>query len=149
MAKFKFDCKGFEEALETIHNLELDSDGLFKRSVYDGADVMGQAIRSAVQSLKVGKGGHVTEVQKQGLLDGFGFTHMKLKDGTWITRIGFDGYNADGQPNPLIANIVNSGTSKYKATHFVDNAVRQAKSLCQQAMKQRLESDIDQVMKGK
>lgn len=148
MAKFKFESN-FDEALETIHKLELESEGMFKRAVYEGANVMGQSIMGAVQSLKVGKGGHVNEVQKQGLIDGFGYTRMKLSDGSWSTRIGFDGYNADGQPNPLIANIVNSGTSKYRASHFVDNAVRQAKGLCQDAMKRRLESDIEQAMKGK
>ena len=64
MAKFKFDYDGFDEALQTIRKYETSASGLFKRSVFDGAEVMYQAIRNATESLKVGKGGHVNEVQK-------------------------------------------------------------------------------------
>lgn len=146
MAKFKYDFEGLNEYLTKLQKLE-DPAWVTKRAVYAGASVMGQEILRAVNGLKVGKGGNVTAVQKQGLIEGFGYTRMKNKDGAWVTRIGFDGYNADGQPNPLIANIVNSGTSKYPKTRFVDKAVKQATNACHQAMAEQFEKDIENLMK--
>lgn len=146
MAKFKLDFEGLDEYLTKLQTLE-DPSWATKRAVYEGASVMGKQILQAVYDLKVGKGGNVNEVQKQGLIEGFGYTKMKNRDGAWITRIGFDGYNADGQPNPMIANIVNSGTSKYPKTRFVDKAVKQATNACHQAMAESFEKDIEKLMK--
>lgn len=148
MAKFKFNWEGLNEYIEKIDKLG-NTQGFIKRAVYDGGAVMRQAILTQVEGLQVGKGGHVTEVQKQGLLTSLGFTKMKTADGKTYTKLGFDGYNADGQPNPMIANIVNSGTSKYKATHFIDKAIRASKEQVYQAMEQRLDADIETTMKGK
>lgn len=147
MAKFKFDWDGLNEYIAKINELG-NTQGYIKRAVFDGGAVVKQAILTQVEALQVGKGGNVTEVQKQGLLTSLGFTKMRMSDGKTYTKLGFDGYNADGQPNPMIANIVNSGTSKYKATHFIDKAIRASKDQVYQAMSNRLDADIESTMKG-
>lgn len=150
MAKFNFAFDGLNEYIEKIDELG-NTQGYIKRAVYDGAGVVGDAIREQVMNLPEGKGGVISAVQKQGLIAGMGYSRMKTENGKTYTKIGFDGYNADGQPNPLIANIVNSGTSHSlnQKTSFVDKAIRASKDRAYQAMGKRLDEDIETTMKGK
>lgn len=150
MAKFNFAFDGLNEYIEKIDKLG-NTQGYIKRAVYDGAGVVGDAIREQVMNLPEGKGGVISAVQKQGLIAGMGYSRMKTENGKTYTKIGFDGYNADGQPNPLIANIVNSGTSHSlnQKTSFVDKAIRASKDRAYQAMGKRLDEDIETTMKGK
>lgn len=143
--KFNFSWKGLEEYIDKLDSM--NADGITKRGVFDGGEVMYNEIKSATMALKVGKGGNVNEVQYQGLISSLGYTKMKLSNGRWSTRIGFNDYNADGDPNPLVANYVNSGTSRQAPTHFVDNAVKRAKAKCEQAIRERIETDINNLMK--
>ena len=149
MAKFNFAFDGLNEYIEKIDKLE-NTQGYIKRAVYDGAGVVGEAILDQVMNLPEGKGGVISAVQKQGLIAGMGYSRMKTENGKTYTKIGFDGYNANGQPNPLIANIVNSGTSHSlnQKTSFVDKAIRASKDRAYQAMGKRLDEDIETTMKG-
>lgn len=149
MAKFKYTFDGLETYLGLLKEVG-DTNRFVKRAVYDGAGVVGEAIIEQVMNLPEGKGGVISAVQKQGLIAGFGYTTMKTENGKTYTKLGFGGYNDLGQPNPLIANIVNSGTSHspHQKTSFVDKAIRASKDRAYQAMGKRLDEDIEQVMKG-
>lgn len=163
MAKMKFTFEGLDIYLGKLSEIS-NTTGFIKRAVYDGASVIGNAILDAVRALPENNGKFIpadlpitgiSPEQKQGLIDGFGYTSMQTKNGATYTKLGFGGYNTvktqkypNGQPNPLIANAINSGTSRRQKTSFVDKAVRSAKAQSYKAMADRLDKDIEQVMKG-
>lgn len=162
MAKFKFEFDGLDQYLNMLSEVE-DSNRFIKRAVYDGASVVGLAILADVNALPVNNGKFVpgelpitgiSQEQKQGLIEGFGYTKMETKNGVTYTKVGFGGYNnvktkkyPNGQPNPMIANAINSGTSRRPKTQFVDKAVNKSKSQCIEAMVNRFDADLQQLVK--
>lgn len=160
----KFKAEGFDEYIKQLDKIGKKAEGQIKRAVYDGAKVYGEACISAINALPTHEDGHymtggvsitgVTAKQKQGLIEGFGFAKMENKGGFWHTKAGFDGYNSvktkrfpNGQPNALIANAVNSGTSRRPKTNFVGNAIRASQSGVIFAMSARFDADMENLIK--
>lgn len=153
---FHFNFEGLDEYLDKIENIGGSSTGMAKRALYDGVAVVGESIRQAIQDLPYHPTKGISHAQKDGLLDGLGYSFMKRKKGNWYLKIGFDGYNnvktekyPNGQPNAMIAAAINSGTSRRKKTNFIYKAVNKSKQESLAMMKKRFDSDIQNVMKGK
>lgn len=159
MAKLKF--QGLEEYEEKLLKLKNLSKEMIGEAVFDGAAVVADAVKQSIQSIPVDEryaSGNatlygITSEQKQGLLDGFGIARLQNKNGYMHVKLGFDGYNSvktkkypNGQPNSVIARSVNSGTSFRQRIPFVDNAVNSARSKAEQAMKEKLDESIKDVM---
>ena len=77
----------------------------------------------------------MSELEKQGLLEGFGISPMENENGYYNVKLGFDGYNSvkthkykQGQPNVLIARITESGSSYRAKTPFIRPAVNSTKN---------------------
>lgn len=146
MASYEF--VGLEEFINLCDITEKSASGMIGRSIYSGAKVMADAVRSAVDSLPVeDKRQHskmrsgLTSYQLEGLKKGLGISRIKKgvvgksasrQMGTygWNVKIGFDGYNSKvtkkypkGQPNAMIARSLNSGTSFLKKYPFMDMTV--------------------------
>lgn len=158
MATFEFG--GIDTYIKQLNKLQAATkDGVIGKTVYAGADVVANSVRSAIQSLPEGKEGDaglgaVTPAQKRGLLEGFGISRMRDDDGFINVKLGFDGYNSvktrkfpKGQPNVLIARAVNSGNSFRKKTKFVDKAVSSAKKAAEAAMDAACSREIEKIMK--
>lgn len=64
------------------------------------------------------------------------------------TVIGFAGYDRNGTPNPLKAAVLESGTSKKKATHFFSRATRNAKPRAEAAIAEKIETQINDITGG-
>lgn len=159
----KFKAEGFDEYIKQLDKIGKKAEGQIKRAVYDGAKVYGDACVSAINALptvesKFIAGDYpivgITAEQKQGLLTGFGFAKMENKAGYWHTKAGFDGYNSvktqkfpNGQPNALIANVINSGTSRRPKTNFIGNAIRASQSQVISAMSARFDADMQNLIK--
>lgn len=165
---------GIEEYITKLNVLTKKSQGMCKQAVYDGADIVADAIRASTEKLPVtsnsaeayrahnitGEGGvtitGVTALQKQGLLEGLGIAKMETKGGGANTSVGFHGYNKQkgysnttekGQPNRMIAASVESGTS-FRAKHpFVSPAIRRSRAAAEAAMVKRFEEEINKTMK--
>lgn len=162
MVKATFEFVGLTEYLKKLDTLGVKSTGFLKRAVYDGAAVVGKAMRSQIEALPVNDGKYapgntqivgVSKEQKQGLMDGLGFTKMHDKGGVIYTKLGFDGYNSvktkkypKGQANAMIANAINSGTSKRPKNQFVNRAVKASKDESINAMSKRFDFDIEEFM---
>lgn len=159
--KVKFD--GLESYIDKLEKAGKSANGLAKRALYDGAAVMADALRDATESLPTQEDryvpepfpiGDITDAQKEGLLNGIGITTMKEDGKSNITvKVGFDGYNSvrtvkypNGQPNRLIANAINSGTSRRPKRNFVGNA-KKAKKNAEAAMIARFDEDTKQIFK--
>lgn len=158
MATFQFG--GIDTYIKQLNKLQAATkDGVIGKTVYAGAAVVADKVRSNIQSLPEGKEsaavtGAVTPAQKRGLLEGFGISKMHDEDGFINVKLGFDGYNSvktrkfpKGQPNVLIARAVNSGNSFRKKTKFVDKAVRASKKTAEAAMDAACSREIEKIMK--
>lgn len=62
-------------------------------------------------------------------------------------KIGFDGYNANGVANVLMARIFESGTSKVQKHPFVRPAVNSSKARAEAEMARILDKEIKNIMK--
>lgn len=161
MARFEFG--GIDTYIQQLNKLQAATrDSVIGKTVYAGAEVVADSVRSAIQALPVGSGqasgnelvDTVTLPQKAGLLDGFGISRMKDDNGFVNVKLGFAGYNATrtekyprGQPNALIARSVNSGTTFRKKTKFVDKAVNSARKSAETAMDAACSREIEKIMK--
>lgn len=96
-----------------------------KQILYDGADVYADALREA--SKPYGN-----------LADGIALKQMQQDDGSWYTKLGFNGYDTDGDGKAfaLKAAIINSGTSddRVKGNNFIRKALKAADAKAQAAM---------------
>ncbi len=161
MATFQFG--GIDNYIKQLNKLQQSTkDGVVGKTVYDGAAVVADSVRRAIQALPVGDGrardgglvDTVTLPQKAGLLDGLGISRMEDDNGFVNVKLGFAGYNSTrtekyprGQPNALIARAVNSGTTFRKKTKFVDKAVNSAKKAAESAMDAACSREIEKIMK--
>lgn len=157
MAKF-YVGKGLEEYLSMLGNLEFRMDDVIGRSVFDGAAIVADAVKKAIDDIPERQQGSSTGVyddQRQGLKDGLGIAKLQNDNGYFNVKLGFDGYNTHvtktypkGQPNALIARSINSGTSFSPKYPFVDNTTKRVKAEAEQAMSDRLDSEIKQITGG-
>ena len=146
---FHFSFEGMDDYVAYLERYGNGATGMSKRALYDGVAVVGESIREAIEALPYHPTKGVSHAQKEGLLQGLGYSFMKRKKGSWFLKIGFDGYNSvhtkahpNGQPNAMIAAAVNSGTSRRKRTNFLNKAVNKAKPEALEAMRKRFEEDI-------
>lgn len=97
----------------------------------------------------------ITVGQKQGLIEGFGVSPLDNENGYINVKLGFSGYNnvktkkyPKGQPNVLVARGIESGASDREKHPFIRTAVNKSKKPAVEAMKQTIDNDIEQKMKG-
>ena len=83
------------------------------------------------------------------LLDSLGIAPIQMdKDGYIGTKIGFDGYDRRGVPNPLKARVMESGSSTIEPRPFVRPAVKATKKAAEAAMGRVIDEEIGKMMKG-
>lgn len=163
MATFTF--KGLEEYELKLAKLGLNTEKIIGKAVYAGAGVVADAVRKNISSLPIVPPKNsfgtatapisgVTAAQKAGLSDGFGVSHMRLDNGYYHVKLGFNGYNRtktkkypSGQPNILIARSVENGTSFRSKHPFVSPAVRNSRKAAEQKMKEILDEEINRLEK--
>lgn len=160
MATFVY--QGINEYASQLKHMSDKAEGMIKRAVYDGAAVVLASVVSEINGLPVIKNGYrrtslpmngVTETQKRGLLAGVGLAKMQNQGGFINTKLGFDGYNGvrngkypNGQPNALIAQSVNSGSSVRVKIPFINRAVKAAKAEAEAAMAARFDADTQNMI---
>lgn len=99
--------QGLEEYAERLGSLYKDSEQIIKESVYEGASVVADSIKSGLKSLPVDNGQGtedkmltgVSRRQKADLIDAFGLAPIE-NNGDYInTKAGFDGYGQTKSKN--------------------------------------------------
>ena len=154
--------KGMEEYIAQLQRLQNVSRECIGRSVYEGAGLVADKVKDAIQALPIDNRSFVKDgemlnginaIQKAGLIEGFGISHMQDDNGYLNVKLGFEGYNnlrtkafPNGQPNSMIARSVNSGSSFRQRIPFVDQAVRSNKSACEQKMKEQFDKEVKKVI---
>ena len=140
MAKITF--KGLEEYERLLSRLGKDSGRIAGMAVYQGADIVADAIRKNIASLPQRTGGN-----KRGLESGFGISPMQDDNGYRNVKLGFDGYNDNGVPNVLMARVFENGTSKVPKHPFVRTAVNASRKQAEAKMAAVLDEEIKKIMK--
>lgn len=169
--------KGLDDYVMRLTKLDALTPQIIGRAIFPAADLVADAIRANIQKLPVSNAhkrgtpedpiSTVTSSQKQGLLDGFGISHMRRDNGLWNVKLGFDGYNTTvsktsknafknkgwknhtgiyNQANQMIARAVEGGTSFRRKTPFIEPAIRATKSQAEKIMAEILDEEIKKVM---
>lgn len=147
--------KGLDEYIASLERMGKLTGTMCGRATYQGAKIVADRVRKNIEALperEITKGVQakgVTKTQKQGLLDGFGISKSRNDDGFIHVKLGFQGYNEKttpsypkGQPNSMIARIVESGNSYHTKTPFIAPAVRATKEQAENKMKTIIEKEI-------
>lgn len=166
MAKITF--KGLDSYMSKLSALERSADQVAKAVIYDGAEVVADAVRKGLESLPTsehdgkpwfGTPGHLargpSEAQKKGLIDSFGITPAGTDaKGLINVHIGFDGYNSvrsaqwpQGQPNQMVARAVEKGTSFMEKNAVIKAAASKSRRAAVKAMERRAEEEIEKIVK--
>lgn len=164
MAKWTFD--GMDEYIRELNKLETNTDEIIGKAVYEGANIVANAVRANIEALpaendveaykayRLKEQSPLTKQQKQGLLDGFGIASMIIQNGYYHVKLGFDGYNTlkskrypNGQPNVLIARLLENGSSSFKRRPFIKPAVRSKTAECEKTMGRVFDEEIEKLMK--
>ena len=160
----KATLKGFDDALQQLENLSNNIDGVLKKGLYDGAGFMVEEVKKRLNSMPVvddfenvkafrsGKKYHLSKTQRRCLVESVGIAPFDAVAATIDTHIGFNGYNdiktkkyPNGQPNQLIARVVESGSSHMDKTPFIRQATNAGKKKAEQIMKETIENEIKKI----
>lgn len=152
---------GIDQYIGELENLEFKSEEMIGHAIYEGANIVADAIKERLESLPIddgyaGEGEKLTgikTIQKKGLIEGFGIAKMKNENGYYHVKVGFHGYNGlktkkfpAGQPNVMIARTIESGNSFTKKSPFVAPAVRSTKEPAEQKMAEVIDNEIEKIM---
>ncbi len=140
MARITF--KGLEEYEQKLSLLAQDTEQICGAAIYEGASIVADEIKAGIRSLP-----RKTGVTQKGLEEGFGISKLREDSGFYNVKLGFEGYNANGEPNVMMARIMESGTSKVPKHPFVRPAVNRAKAAAQDKMAAVLDEEIEKRMK--
>lgn len=158
MAKFQFE--NIDELVAEYKALGNDTDEMVRRAVYEGAKVVADGIKSALENLPVDDSRHpvdemrtsITTIQKKGLVDSMGISKMRDDEGFINVRIGVSGrnklktrYNPSGQPNAQVARALERGTSYMPKNPVFSKTAKEMKKACEQAMQDSLDRDVKAV----
>lgn len=166
MAKF-VPMKGLAEYELRLSKLSKNMKSVIAgRAIYGGADIVANKIRENISSLpaitdkqniaayRSGEKSKLTAKQKEGLLNSLGISKMQEDSGYLNVKVGFDGYNSvktkkypKGQPNQLIARVVESGSIYMDRIPFVRPAINQTKKLAEAEMARIMDNEIEKIMK--
>ena len=148
--------RGLEEYLDKLGNLEFTAEETCKRAIYNGADIVADAVKASIDTIpsrSEGSGSGVYDDQRAGLKAGMGIASFRNDNGYLNVKVGFDGYNShktksfpNGQPNAMIARSVEKGTSFSRPHRFVDPAVRKVKAQAEAKIQETLDLEIKKTM---
>lgn len=159
----KITLKSGDEFAKRLMSVSKDIDRIIKEAVYDGADIVADAIKTEIKALpddeyrklKPGEMFHgVTDEQRQAISDGFGLSKMEKDGSGWNTKAGFAGYVPNsktrkyqkGLPVPLLVRSIESGSSVRIKIPFIRRAVTASQRKAKEKMKQVVENKIKEKM---
>ena len=138
----KVDIKMPDDFLEKLAHLASDEDGMAERVLNAGAEVVEARVRSNLAGV-IGRGTKVESRSTGQLLSALGTSSMKLdREGNHNVKVGFAEPRRDGDSNAKIANILEYGRHGQPAKPFLKPAKSASKSAAIEAMKRKLEEEV-------
>ena len=151
MATWKF--RNLDKYVAQIEKLSAHAEGNMKAAVYEGAKIVADRMKAAMQTIPTQDGyvqpgkmraGPTTE-EKEGMIAGFGLSKMRT-GGAVTTKAGFSG-TTNGISNATIARQVASGTSWMRKHPALRQAVNASKGAAEAAMASKFEQILAQYNK--
>lgn len=132
-----------EDFLLKVSRLAEKTDEIVPKLLEVGAEVVLTKVKSNLQSV-VGNNTKVESRSTGQLISALGVTPAKQDDnGNFNVKIGFDEPRNTGESNAKIANILEYGKNGQPPKPFLKPAKTQSKKSCIEAMKNKLESEIE------
>lgn len=153
MATFKFE--GLNEYVAELERLSAHTEDIIGKAVYEGADVVADAINEAIGTIPIDDEWHkegemrngLRSIEVAGLKHGFGIARMRHDGDFTNVKVGFHDLNRLGKPNIGVARSIESGTSYMRKYPFIRKATTQSKPLCEKRMQTVLEEEIKKLVK--
>lgn len=141
MAKATFTMP--EDFLMKVSRLADRTDEILPKVLEAGAEVVESKVRSNLAAV-IGKGTKEPSRSTGQLLSALG-TSPALQDssGNFNVKVGFAESRSDGESNAKIATILEYGKSGQPAKPFLKPAKSASKNACIEAMKAKLESEVN------
>ena len=111
----KIEMEGLDEYIKKLSDLGASVEGSIKRAVYPAAGMVIEAIKAN------------TPVNTGGLRDSAALRTFRNDAGYVYTQVTFDGYDERGNPNPVKARVLESGSSTRQKHPFIRPAVNRVK----------------------
>lgn len=141
----KLSIKMPDDFLQKVSRLAARTDEIMPRVLEAGAEVVEAKARSNLASV-IGKGTQLPSRSTGQLLSALGTSPAKLdRNGNHNVKIGFAEPRSDGDSNAKIANILEYGKVGQPPKPFMKPAVSSSKSACVEAMKAKLEQEVQSV----
>ena len=141
MAKATF--KMPEDFLMKVSKLADKTDEILPKVLEAGAEVVESKVRSNLASV-IGKGTKEPSRSTGQLLSALGTSPaLQDKNGDFNVKVGFAEPRSDGECNAKIATILEYGKSGQPAMPFLKPAKSSSKNACIEAMKAKLESEVN------
>ena len=132
-----------EDFLMKVSRLAERTDEILPRVLEAGGEVVETKVRSNLQAV-IGSGTKEESRTTGELVGSLGVSPAKQdKDGNFNVKVGFADGRSDGRYNSMIAGILEYGKHGQPAKPFLKPAKSASKSECIEAMKAKLESEVN------
>lgn len=158
--------KGPDEYAQKLSKLGKNSEAIAGRAIYSAADIVANQIKGNIKALQAvpdvknmaayrsGKKAQLSYKQRQGLINSFGIARLQTDQGYYNVKLGFDGYNQvktkkypKGQPNQLIARVVESGSPYMDKTPFIRPAINVTRKPAIAEMQKIIDEETEKIMR--
>lgn len=162
MATFK--APGLDKYVRQLERLGKNTDTIIGEAVYDMAKIVADEVHQRLETMPSvpddeGLAAYraktkipITNAQKWDLENSFGIAGLKNENGYLNVKLGFDGYNRiktkaypNGQPNAMIARVIESGTSNRDKYPFIRPAVQATRKQAIAAAEAKLDKKINDI----
>lgn len=131
----KIEMEGLDDYMKKLSDLGASVEGSIKRAVYPAAGMVIEAIKAN------------TPVDTGGLRDSAALRTFRNDAGYVYTQVTFDGYDERGNPNPVKARVLESGSSTRKKHPFIRPAVNRVKLAAEFMIEQEFVKICEEKMK--
>ncbi|GAX48485.1 HK97-gp10 family putative phage morphogenesis protein [Pseudolactococcus reticulitermitis] len=134
-----------DDFLLSLSKLEGKTDEILAKVLESGSRIVESKVRNNL-SLVIGKGTKMPSHSTGELERALGISKpLQDRNGDWHIKVGFSEPRSDGTSNALIANTIEYGKHNQPAKPFLKPAKSQSRKACIEAMKSRLQQEVDDI----
>jgi len=134
-----------EDFLMKISKLGEKTDEIISRVLEAGGEVVEAKVKSNLQAI-IGKDTKEESRSTGELIKALGVSPAKQNNnGDFNVKVGFNEPRSDGKSNAMIASVLEYGKSGQPPKPFLKPAKSDSRKTCIEAMKQKLESEVESI----
>ena len=134
-----------EDFVMKVSSLADKTDEIVPKVLKEGGEVVKAKVKTNLEAV-IGTGIKEDSRSTGELVRALGVTPASInRDGNYDVKVGFDEPRSDGDSNAKIANIIEYGKSGQPAKPFLKPAKSASKNACIEAMKRKLDEEINKI----